>query len=180
MVYSSYQFILVFLPIVLLVYFGLSRLNDARIQKVFLVLASLFFYGYYNRAYLLIIVSSIAANYLIAIFMQRAERKKPLLILGILFNVGLIGYFKYYDFFISNVNALFRTSFFLRNIALPLGISFFTFQQLSFLISVYKGEEKVEDLLDYSVFVTFFPQLVAGPIVLYSEMIPQFKDSSRR
>ena len=180
MVYSTYQFILVFLPIVLLVYFGLSRLTDARIQKVFLVLASLFFYGYYNWTYLPIIISSIAANYLVAILMQRAERKKPLLVLGILFNIGLIGYFKYYDFFISNVNALFRTSLFLRNIALPLGISFFTFQQLSFLISVYKGEEKVEDLLDYSVFVTFFPQLVAGPIVLYSEMIPQFKDSSRR
>ena len=157
-----------------------SRLTDARIQKVFLVLASLFFYGYYNWTYLPIIISSIAANYLVAILMQRAKRKKPLLILGILFNIGLIGYFKYYDFFISNVNALFRTSLFLRNIALPLGISFFTFQQLSFLISVYKGEEKVEDLLDYSVFVTFFPQLVAGPIVLYSEMIPQFKDSSRR
>ena len=141
MVYSTYQFILVFLPIVLLVYFGLSRLTDARIQKVFLVLASLFFYGYYNWTYLPIIISSIAANYLVAILMQRAERKKPLLVLGILFNIGLIGYFKYYDFFISNVNALFRTSLFLRNIALPLGISFFTFQQLSFSSRRYFNTE---------------------------------------
>ena len=85
-----------------------------------------------------------------------------------------------YDFFIDNINKLFGTGFVLKNIVLPLGISFFTFQQLSFLLSIYKKEEKVEALCDYCLFVSFFPQLVAGPIVLYSEMIPQFKDESRR
>ena len=102
------------------------------------------------------------------------------LIIGILFNVGLIGYFKYYDFFIENINYITGAGFVTRNIILPLGISFYTFQQLSFLISVYEKEEKVEKFWDYCVFVTFFPQLVAGPIVLYSEMLPQFKDAERR
>ena len=92
----------------------------------------------------------------------------------------MIGYFKYYDFFIENINLVFKTSFTLKHILLPLGISFFTFQQLSFLVSVYNKEEPVEQLRDYSLFVTFFPQLVAGPIVLYNEMIPQFKDEQRR
>lgn len=179
MVYSTNQFLLVFLPIVLLGYFALSKLKNFNFQKVFLILASLFFYGYNNWIYLLLILLSILINYVVAHFMQKSQ-SKLLLILGILFNVGLLGYFKYYDFFVSNVNAIFRTSFVLKNIILPLGISFFTFQQLSFLISVYKKEEQIHHFFDYCLFVVFFPQLVAGPIVLYSEMIPQFKDDSRR
>lgn len=179
MVYSTYPFLFLFLPIVLLVYYELSRFRRAEYQKVFLILASLFFYGYYNWHYLFIILSSIVVNYLLARAMQQ-KRSKIIFVLGILFNTFLLGYFKYFDFFITNINAVFRTSFLLRNIVLPLGISFFTFQQLSFLISIYKKEENVESFLDYCLFVTFFPQLVAGPIVLYSEMIPQFQDDSRR
>ena len=186
MVFSSYIFICAFLPVVIIVYYLLSGLSSEKWQKGFLVLASLFFYGYYNTSYLLLIIGSIAVNYILALFIknsgeQHSERKKnAALVCGILFNVALIGYFKYYDFFVDNINHIFGTDFVLKNILLPLGISFFTFQQLSFLISVYKEEESVGNLLDYSVFVTFFPQLVAGPIVLYSEMIPQFKEKSRR
>ncbi len=185
MVFSSYIFICAFLPIVVVGYYLLSKLKSDFWQKGFLVLASLFFYGYYNVKYLLLILASIAVNYVIATCMQRVSenrlsKRKTLLLFGVLFNVGLIGYFKYYDFFVDNINHIFGTNLVLKNILLPLGISFFTFQQLSFLISVYKKEEVVGNLLDYSVFVTFFPQLVAGPIVLYSEMIPQFQDKSRR
>lgn len=185
MVFSSYIFICAFLPIVIVGYYLLSKIKHDYWQKGFLVLASLFFYGYYNVKYLLLILVSIAVNYVIATCMQRVNeskfsKRKTLLLLGVLFNVGLIGYFKYYDFFVDNINHIFGTNLVLKNILLPLGISFFTFQQLSFLISVYKKEEVVGNLLDYSVFVTFFPQLVAGPIVLYSEMIPQFQDKSRR
>ena len=185
MVFSSYVFICAFLPIVLIGYYLLSKIGNSLWQKLFLVLASLFFYGYYNISYLLLILSSIAVNYVIAILMRntpepRRGRRKALLVCGIIFNVALIGYFKYYDFFVDNINHVFGTGFTLKHILLPLGISFFTFQQLSFLISVYKKEESVGSILDYSDFVTFFPQLVAGPIVLYSEMIPQFKDESRR
>ena len=182
MVFSSYVFILAFLPVVLSVYYALSRLKNGIYQRLFLIAASLFFYGYYNTRYLILIAASIAVNYGIARAIQRhrARAGRLLLVIGILFNVGLIGYFKYYDFFVENINAVFGCSFALRHLLLPLGISFFTFQQLSFLISVWRGEEKVERFRDYCIFVTFFPQLVAGPIVLYSEMIPQFKDERRR
>ncbi len=182
MVFSSYPFLLLFLPIVLVGYYLLSHVKNDTYQRLFIILASLFFYGYQNVKYLLLILASIAVNYLIAIAIQKTDRKqaKLFLTLGVLFNVALIGYYKYYDFFIENINLVAGTDFVLKRIMLPLGISFFTFQQLSFLVSVYQGEEKVERLRDYALFVLFFPQLVAGPIVLYSEMIPQFKDEQRR
>ena len=184
MVFSSYEMIFAFLPIVLIVYFSLSKLTNGLYQKVFLILASLFFYGYFNPSYLVIIIASIIINYIIAWFMCRYEEKtslkKILLAAGIVFNIGLLGYFKYYDFFISNINAAFNLDFPIKNLLLPLGISFFTFQQFSFLISVYKKEEKLGNFVDYSLFVTFFPQLVAGPIVLYNEMMPQFVDDKNR
>ena len=182
MVFSSYVFILVFLPVVLLVYYLLSHLKNGIYQRLFLIFASLVFYAYYNVKYLLLIIASIVVNYLVAGQIQRLAGKlsKLFLAIGVLFNVALIGYFKYCDFFLENINLITGSSFPLRHILLPLGISFFTFQQLSFLVSVYRREEKVERLRDYCLFVTFFPQLVAGPIVLYSEMIPQFKDESRR
>ena len=182
MVFSSYVFIFAFLPVVLSVYYALSNLKNGIYQRLFLIAASLFFYGYYNTKYLILITASIAVNYGIALAIQthRAKAGRLFLVVGILFNVGLIGYFKYYDFFVENINAVFGCNFTLRRLLLPLGISFFTFQQLSFLISVWRGEEKVERFRDYCIFVTFFPQLVAGPIVLYSEMIPQFRDERRR
>jgi len=182
MVFSSYVFILAFLPIVVIVYYLLSHIQNSLFQRLFLIAASLFFYGYYNVRYLVLILASIAVNYVLAVGIQRSEGRKAKLffLLGILFNVGLIGYYKYYDFFVGNINAVFGTGFTLKHILLPLGISFFTFQQLSFLVSVYRGEERVGQLRDYCLFVSFFPQLVAGPIVLYSEMMPQFKDEKRR
>lgn len=182
MVFSSYVFILLFLPITLGGYYLLSVCKRSLFQRLFLIAASLFFYAYFNVSYLLLIVASIAVNYIVAgrIQKSRGAISKLFLTLGVLFNVGLLGYFKYYDFFVENINAVFGTDFTLKHILLPLGISFFTFQQLSFLVSVCRREEKVEKLRDYSLFVTFFPQLVAGPIVLYDEMIPQFKDETRR
>ena len=182
MVFSSYIFIFAFLPLVIAGYYSLSHLKNGIWQRMFLLAASLYFYGYYNVNYLMLIIVSMVINYVVAMQIQKSEgtKAKLFLTIGVLLNVGLIGYFKYYDFFIENINLVFGSDFALRHILLPLGISFFTFQQLSFLVSVYHREEKVERLRDYCLFVTFFPQLVAGPIVLYSEMIPQFKDESRR
>ncbi|WP_343250796.1 MBOAT family O-acyltransferase [Diplocloster hominis] len=181
MVFASYEFVFVFLPVVAVIYFLLGKISTIRIQHLFLVLASLFFYGYFNVSYLWIIMASIVVNYGIAVSMQRMERiRLPLFVLGILVNVGLLGYFKYYDFFVENINAVFHADFALKHILLPLGISFFTFQQLSFLVSVFKKEEKIGHFIDYCLFVTFFPQLVAGPIVLYKEMMPQFQEEKRR
>ena len=185
MVFSSYEFILIFLPVTVMGYFLLSFPSNVIWQKIFLLGASLFFYGYYHVGYLCLIMASMLVNYVIALALQTGANAKPilrkvLLTLGVLANIGLIGYYKYLDFFISSVNAFAGTDFTLHNILLPLGISFFTFQQLSFLISVYKREEAVDNFLNYCLFVTFFPQLVAGPIVLYTEMIPQFSDEKKR
>lgn len=185
MLFSSYEFLLCFLPLVIIGYFLLSKIRLTVVQRVFLVVASLIFYAYNNPKYLILILTSILVNYLIAYGMQGLRTKKyrhikSLLCLGVLFNVALIGYYKYYDFFVENINALTGTQFALKQILLPLGISFFTFQQLSFLISVYKGEERVGSFLDYTLFISFFPQLIAGPIVLYGEIIPQLKEDARR
>lgn len=179
MIFSSYLFMFAFLPVVLLGYYALSRLKNGFYQRLFLIFASLFFYGYYNINYVFLILLSIAVNYMIALQIQKSGQK-IWLCLGVAFNILLIGYFKYYDFFIDNINSIFHARFLEKNIVLPLGISLFTFQQISFLISVFKAEEKVEKLRDYCLFVLFFPQLIAGPIVLYSEMISQFKENSRR
>ena len=182
MVFSTYLFIFVFLPIVLIGYYALSKLSNRIFQRLYLIAASLIFYGYSNINHLALIVLSIIINYTIALGIKKAGKLKSqiLLIVGVLFNVFLLGYFKYRDFFVENINFIFHTDFTIKNILLPLGISFFTFQQLSFILSVYKKEEKVEKFVDYCIFVLFFPQLVAGPIVLYSEMIPQFKDEKKR
>lgn len=175
MVFSSYVFVFAFLPLTLLLYFGLAKYRQFAAQKWVLIAASLIFYGYFYVGYLPIIAGSIFINYALALWIQRRE-SALLCAVGVIFNLGLLGYYKYFDFFVENVNALFGTQIPLKHILLPLGISFFTFQQLSFLISVYQKEERVAGFADYAAFVLFFPQLVAGPIVLYSEMIPQFKD----
>lgn len=182
MLFNSFEFIFVFLPIVLLAYFGLNRLNLHQWAKGVLVLASLYFYAFFNTSYLPIIVSSILVNYGVALGMRKWDgvTKKVLFGIGLLFNLGMLGYFKYTDFMIENVNALFNTSYTLKNILLPLGISFFTFQQLAFVVDTYKNKGRLPKFLDYCNFVTFFPQLIAGPIVLPEEMLPQFEDKANR
>ena len=139
MLFNSFEFIFVFLPVVLLAYFGLNRLNLHQWAKGVLVLASLYFYAFFNTSYLPIIVSSILVNYGVAVGMRKWDgvTKKVLFGIGLLFNLGMLGYFKYTDFMIENVNALLNTSYTLKNILLPLGISFFTFQQLAFVGVTY-------------------------------------------
>ncbi|MBR4996591.1 MAG: MBOAT family protein [Bacteroidaceae bacterium] len=151
--------------------------------KIALVVASLYFYAFFNWSYLPIIISSILVNYLVAWRMKVDDKpwlRKLWLVVGVAFNIGMIGYFKYFDFFIENVNALFKTDFTLRNILLPLGISFFTFQQVAFVVDSYRRKTELPGFLDYCNFVTFFPQLIAGPIVLPEEMLPQFEDRANR
>ena len=154
-----------------------------------MILMSFWFYGYFNPSYLWIMCSSIVVNYLLSQLLQRrwggtiskgqlALLKKALLGIGLIFNLGLIFYFKYYDFFVDNLNKVFSTDFQLKNIVLPLGISFFTFQQVSYMVDSYRGETKEYNFTDYTLFVTFFPQLIAGPIVLHNEVLPQFEDKN--
>ncbi|MFI3215161.1 MAG: MBOAT family protein, partial [Eubacteriales bacterium] len=121
---------------------------------------------------------SIIVNHIIVFYMEAAEKvnRKFLMWLAICFNIGLLLYFKYFDFFIDNCNELLKTEFTLLNIMLPLGISFYTFQQISYVMDCYHKKVKPYGFLEYAAFVSFFPQLVAGPIVLHSELIPQFLD----
>ncbi|MEG1518834.1 MAG: MBOAT family O-acyltransferase [Cetobacterium sp.] len=183
MLFNSFEFIFLFLPITLIGYFVLNSFEKEKLAKGYLVLASLFFYGYFNYSYLLLIIASILFNYFIGdllVSKHHAVNKKIFLIIGVIFNISLLGYFKYFNFFVSNVNLIFNTNLKLLNIILPLGISFFTFQQLSFIIDSYKGSNLKYDFLSYCLFVTFFPQLIAGPIVLPNEMLPQFENHKNK
>lgn len=147
--------------------------------KTWLVFSSLFFYSWWNIVYLPLILTSLFFNYAIGFALGKDRQtkisRKAVLTIGILFNVGLLGYFKYSDFFITNINSLFTTNLALLKLALPLAISFFTFQQIAYLVDAYRKETNEYDFLNYALFVTFFPQLIAGPIVHHKEMMPQFK-----
>lgn len=178
MLFNSYIFIFAFLPIMLIGYFWLLRKRLILGSKVWLVGGSLLFHGYWNIAYIPLLLLSIFVNFFVgsALANDRPMRvtRKQLLIFGILFNVALLAYFKYTGFLLENFNALFDGSIPLPHIILPLGISFFTFTQIAFLVDAYKGEVKEYDLLRYMLFVTYFPHLLAGPILHHKEMMPQF------
>lgn len=175
MLFNSYIFIFLFLPVCLLGFHILKK-KQATLAKVWLTCFSFWFYGYFNFSYLVIMFGSILGNYRFhkKILEKRGQNSKAVLTAGICINLLVLFYFKYYDFFLENLNLVFRTDFVLKGILLPLGISFFTFQQISFLVDTYRGELDECSFLDYALFVSFFPQLIAGPIVTHEEMLPQF------
>lgn len=185
MLFNSYEFMFLFLPITLIVYFLLNRWISSVAGRLWLAAASLFFYSWWNPIYLPLILSSIVVNYLFgsALVQHRSHwriSQKGILTLGVCFNVGLLGYFKYTDFFISNINTAFSTGFPLPHIILPLGISFFTFTQIAYLVDAYRGHAKEYSVLNYVLFVSFFPHLLAGPILHHSQMMPQFQSSENK
>jgi len=183
MLFNSYIFILLFLPVTLAGFFLIGRRGHHRIAISWLVAASLFFYGWWNPAYLGLMLGSILFNYAVGVALGNPDRKegRTILVLGVVANLGLLGYFKYANFFVDNINWIFGSSFTLETIILPLAISFFTFQQIAYLVDAYRGETREYNFLHYCLFVTFFPQLIAGPIVHHKEMLPQFgKDSIYR
>lgn len=171
MLFNSYTYILAFLPIVLVGYWSLQK-HQTIWAKFWLIAASLTFYAWWDVHYLPLLLLSMLVNYGIG---QRIEQQnKPLLVSGIIFNLGLLGYFKYADFFINNIDQVFGLNIPELQIVLPLAISFFTFQQISYLVDRYQGKVAHTHPADYVLFVTFFPQLIAGPIVHHKEMMPQF------
>ncbi|WP_223701218.1 MBOAT family O-acyltransferase [Sutcliffiella deserti] len=183
MLFNSFEFIFFFLPIVFLVYFYLNKRKLVLPAKLWLVCSSLFFYSWWNVLYLPLILSSMVINYFIGRKLGASTtfvNRKGLLVLGIVFNVGLLGYYKYSDFFLANVNYFFSTNMALLNLVLPLAISFFTFQQIAYLVDAYKKETKEYNFLNYALFVSFFPQLIAGPIVHHKEMMPQFASNRNK
>lgn len=184
MLFNSYEFIFFFLPITFGIYFWLNKKRLTQASKAWMVFASLFFYSWWNIIYLPLILGSILFNFSVGSAISRIYSTpttikkgippKTILAVGIISNILLLGYFKYMDFFITNANTLAGTHWDLMHIVLPLGISFFTFTQIAYLVDAYRGEVKEMDYLNYTLFVTFFPHLLAGPILHHKEMMPQF------
>jgi D-alanyl-lipoteichoic acid acyltransferase DltB (MBOAT superfamily) len=176
MLFNSFEFIFLFLPATLALYFLCLNRFGRESALVILVVASLFFYSYWNISYLALILFSIGLNFLLgSVLIPRfTQYSKLLLVIGVLVNLSLLGYFKYANFFVDNVNAIADTNFHLDHIVLPLAISFFTFQQISYLVDSWQGRTHEYNFIHYCLFVSFFPQLIAGPIVHHKEMLPQF------
>ena len=183
MLFNSYVFLLLFFPLCMIGYFGLNHFKKYDLGQAWLLIMSLWFYGYFNPSYLFIILGSIILNYLFTRLMGRTQDpklRKAEMILAVILNLGILFYYKYFDFFLMNVNRFAHTDFALHNILLPLGISFFTFQQLSYIVDAYRGQVQQYKFLQYASFVAYFPQLIAGPIVTHDELIPQFMDESKK
>ena len=185
MLFNSFEFIFLFLPITLAGFFLIGKKVSYVRQQVpllWLVLASLFFYGWWKPLNLPLIILSIVINYslghLLGNFLTKNIVKKAILILGIVFNLALICYFKYAGFLIRTIDRVVDTNINFATVVIPLAISFFTFQQIAYLVDAYKGETKEYNILKYMLFVCFFPQLIAGPIVHHKEVLPQFEKAS--
>lgn len=183
MLFNSVVFIMLFLPLCLAGWYLLQKINYPVYAKIFLLAMSLWFYGYYNPAYLLVLTGSLLANFLFSLYLDKVPQgtwRKALFILSLFTNIGSLFYFKYFNFFLDNCNFLFHTDWQLEAIALPLGISFFTFQQLAFLVDRYQKKASHYSLIDYACFVSFFPYLTSGPITLHNEFIPQLQKRENR
>ena len=179
MVFSSTIFLCVYLPLVLLGYYICPKKG----RNLFLLIASLVFYAWGEPKYVFLMIFSILVNYIFGRLMDknrgRQKRMKLLLVLSVVIDIGLLSVFKYTDFIITNVNAIFGSSFDLLNIALPIGISFYTFQAMSYTIDVYRNDVRGQkNLIDFGMYITMFPQLIAGPIVRYADVQDQLAERS--
>lgn len=179
MVFSSTIFLCVYLPLVLLGYYICPKKG----RNLFLLIVSLVFYAWGEPKYVFLMIFSILVNYIFGRLMDknrgRQKRMKLLLVLSVVIDLGLLSVFKYTDFIITNVNAIFGSSFDLLNIALPIGISFYTFQAMSYTIDVYRNDVRVQkNLIDFGMYITMFPQLIAGPIVRYADVQDQLAERS--
>jgi len=182
MLFNSIVFIFAFLPIALAGYWALVAAGGHKPRLIWLAGISLVFYGYWAPKYTLLLIAAMIVNYIIALIMQRSEDKPKartwLLTLGVTFNVGLLFYFKYFNFFIDNVNHALGSHIVVAHIVLPLAISFFTFQKIALLFDIYRRKVTLGPFFDFVTFVLFFPQLIAGPIVHYSELAPQLAEKA--
>ena len=179
MLFNSYEFLFLFLPGTLLVYFGLRKALFKRLSLEALIFASFLFYAWWNPIYLPLLLFSICINYSVAYLLLGPLRKnRPLLVAGLIFNIGLLAYFKYTNFLLGSFDTAFGTGINPAPIILPLAISFFTFQKIAFIVDAYRGDLEDLDPLHYMLFVSFFPQLIAGPIVHHREIMPQFARGS--
>ena len=182
MLFHSPIFLFIFLPIVLALYYCAGKYSKSAYQYV-LIVAGIFFYAWWNIYLTPLIIASIVCNYFFARLIRnytQAIHKKKMLFISISFNVLFLAIFKYSDFVIQNINYLFNSNIKMLNLPFPLAISFFTFQTIAFLVDSYDGNIKKTNLIQHSLFIIFFPQLIAGPIVRYNYMMPQFSDEKNR
>lgn len=180
MLFNSYIYIFLFLPVTLSGFYLIARRGGPTAAIAWLIAMSFVFYGLWNPDYVLLLAGSIGFNYVCGKYLVDADGHGgalPALLIGITANLALLGYFKYIGFFADIANVLIGTAFSMDTIILPLAISFFTFQQIAYLVDAYKGEISGSGFLHYCLFVTFFPQLIAGPIVHYKETMPQFQEA---
>lgn len=183
MLFNSYVFILVFLPIVLLLYYLLNKTKKYTLGKILLFVASVVFLAHAGISNVLVLIGSFLINYIDNKIIYRTKKqsvKKAALVIGIICNVICLGFFKYTNFFIDNINLASGVNISHLNIMLPIGISFYTFQQIAYLVDNFRGEAPDYGILDYSLFVTFFPKVIQGPIAYHNELIPQFNDEIRK
>ena len=177
MLFNSHAFIFLFLPLTLLVFFALGRFS-AKLAAGWLAAASLFFYGWWSPTYVALLLVSILFNFAAGGAIVRAaadaRHSKRLLTAAIIANLALLAYYKYANFFVANFNAVTGAGLGVAEVVLPLGISFFTFTQIAFLVDAYQGKVREYNLVHYGLFVTYFPHLIAGPILHHGEMMPQF------
>jgi D-alanyl-lipoteichoic acid acyltransferase DltB (MBOAT superfamily) len=174
MLFSSYTFLFQFLPATVLA-FAAARRHSPRAGILVLAGASLFFYGVWRPVYLLLLIASIAVNFMLGLWMKDPLLRRAIGTFGVALNLAALCYFKYTGFILEAVSALSGLPLPLSGIILPLGISFFTFQQIAYLVDIMRGARIERDIISYTLFVSFFPHLIAGPLVHHAEMIPQFK-----
>jgi len=177
MLFNTPEFIYFFLPFSIALWWWLNRLDEA-IAQWFIVGCSIYFYGWWDTQYVGLLISNAIGNFYLGRQIARTKTK-PLLIAGLLYNVGLLGYFKYADFFIENWNALSGNQASMMHLILPLGISFFTFQVIAYLVDCYKGYVSDFNLRRFAFSISFFPHLIAGPILHYSDVMPQLREGIR-
>lgn len=184
MLFNSYIFIFAFLPIVLAGYLLIRRLSNPMWPIAWLVCASLVYYSWWKPVFVLLLLFSISVNFVFGKILLGNRLtpvfSKAVLTLGVVFNLCLLGYFKYAGFLVANANEVFGAHWIVPNIILPIGISFITFQKIAFLVDAYRGQVHNFNLQNYMLFVTFFPQLIAGPIVHHAEIMPQLGPAQRR
>ena len=178
MLFNSYEFVFVYLPLVLAGYFLISK-KSVRASNIWLLAASFFFYGWWDIRFVPLLSASIVFNYIMGTRLLCAKNKKPLLAFAVGVNIALLAYFKYSNFFLDTINRVAHTEFAFLKIALPLGISFWTFTQTAFLVDAYRAKIQKQPFFDYALFVMIFPHLISGPIINHAEMMPQFEDQSR-
>lgn len=180
MQFSSYIFMFVFLPVSVLGYYAAGKTGKYKNSQYFLLLVSIWFYAYADIRYLPVLAGSILMNYLIFLLLKRYRMRKALLAGAVILNLGVLFYFKYYNFFIDNANRFFGSDFSVKTLLLPLGISFMTFQQIAFIADTYHGKTEDCSLAEYALFISFFPHIISGPIITCEEFVPMLRDENRR